>query len=77
MGRAGTKIRDFWKGFWRDQRGAFGFLTVIFVPVLIGFAALAIDMSYAYWTRAQLQHAASAAALELVPESDDERTGDD
>ncbi len=35
----------------------------IFLPVLVVIAALVIDMGYAYWTRTQLQHAASAAAL--------------
>ncbi len=35
----------------------------ITLPALVAFSALAIDMSYAYWTRTQLQHAASAAAL--------------
>ncbi len=71
MGRAGMKTRDFCRGFWRDQRGAFAVMFVVLLPVLIGFSALAIDMSYAYWTRTQLQHAASAAALAGVLDIDD------
>ena len=47
----------------RDRTGVAAIVMAIFLPVLVGFAALAIDMSYAYWTRTQLQHAASAAAL--------------
>ena len=48
---------------WRDTGGVAAIVMAIFLPVLVGIAALTIDMSYAYWTRTQLQHAASAAAL--------------
>ena len=47
----------------RDTGGVTAVIVAITVPVIVGFAALAIDMSYAYWTRSQLQHTASAAAL--------------
>ena len=48
---------------WRDRDGVAAVIVAITLPVIVSFAALAIDMSYAYWTRTQLQHAASAAAL--------------
>ena len=48
---------------WRDRDGVAAIIVAIMLPVIVGFAALAIDMSYAYWIRTQLQHAASAAAL--------------
>ncbi len=48
---------------WRDTGGVVAIVMAIFLPVLVGIAALVIDMGYAYWTRTQLQHAASAAAL--------------
>ncbi len=48
---------------WHDQAGISAIVLAIFLPALVAFTALAIDMSYAYWTRTQLQHAASAAAL--------------
>lgn len=47
----------------RDRRGVVAVIVTIMLPVFIGFAALAIDMSYARWTRTELQHTASAAAL--------------
>ena len=48
---------------WRDREGAAALMMAMALPALVAFTALAIDMSYAYWTRTQLQHAASAAAL--------------
>ncbi len=46
-----------------DNSGVIAVIVAILVPAFVALAALAIDMSYAYWTRTQLQHAATAAAL--------------
>ena len=48
---------------WRDRGGVAAVIFAITLPALVAFTALAVDMSYAYWTRTQLQHTASAAAL--------------
>jgi len=47
----------------RDQTGAVAVITAIATVVLIGFAALAIDIGYLYSTRNELQNVADAAAL--------------
>ena len=57
------KKQDRGNSLLRDERGVVAVIVAILVPVFIGFAALAIDMSYARWTRTKLQHTASAAAL--------------
>ena len=54
------------KHFVRDCRGAVLAWVAIWLPVLLGGGALAIDMAYGYWTRDELQVAASAAALASV-----------
>ena len=56
-------IRRVSLAMWRDRDGIAAIVFAIFLPALVAFTALAIDMSYAYWTRTQLQHAASSAAL--------------
>ena len=62
--------------FFRDCRGAILAWVAIWLPVLLGGGALAIDMAYGYWTRDELQVAASAAALasvvKLVDEDEDD-----
>ncbi len=45
------------------RRGAVAFLTLAFMIVLLGFAALTIDVGVMYNARADLQHSADAAAL--------------
>lgn len=47
----------------KDQRGASAIIIAIVLAVLIGFAALAIDVGYLYATRNELQNVADAAAL--------------
>ncbi len=47
----------------QNESGIAAVVVAIFLPVLVAVTALAVDMSYAYWTRTQLQHTASAAAL--------------
>ena len=66
---------SFLKDFHRDQDGAVAAIVAVMLFVLLGFAAAAIDMSYANSTRTELQVTASAAALagvsELVDDNDD------
>lgn len=45
------------------RRGAITAATAVFIPVLLGFAALAVDIGFHCVVRAQLQNAADAAAL--------------
>ena len=56
-------IRRGSQALWRNQNGIAATMMAALLPALVAFSALAIDMSYAYWIRTQLQHAASAAAL--------------
>ena len=62
--------------FLRDQRGAVFVWFAIFLSAILAVAALAIDTSYGFFTRAKLQTVASTAALagvELVePEPENE-----
>ncbi len=46
-----------------NQKGVSAILVAILLPVLIGFAALAIDVGYMYTTKNELQNIADAAAL--------------
>ncbi len=47
----------------RDDRGASAVVVALLLVVFIGFAALVVDMGYAYTVKRQLQAAADAAAL--------------
>lgn len=47
----------------RGQRGVVLIWFALFLPVLIGFIALAVDVSRLYLIRVELQNAADAAAL--------------
>ncbi len=47
----------------KRRRGAAAVMVVVTVPVLIGMAALTVDVAVMYNTRADLQRAADAAAL--------------
>ena len=79
-------IGSFLRVFSREEQGATATIIALSLFVLIGFAALAIDMSYANSTRTELQVTASAAALagvqqivdsngDGVVDNDDYRTG--
>ncbi len=52
----------FLKRFHSDEDGAIALMFALFLVVLVGFAALAIDMGYSFATRTDLQVTASAAA---------------
>jgi Flp pilus assembly protein TadG len=47
----------------RDERGAVLVIATVYLPVILGFFTLAVDMSYVYRTRNTLQVTAEAAAL--------------
>jgi len=56
--------------FWRDQRGVAMILVAVMLPVLIGFAVLAIDMSRANGLHNDLQKGVDALALAGAAELD-------
>ncbi|UCI25787.1 TadE/TadG family type IV pilus assembly protein [Mesorhizobium sp. B2-8-5] len=56
--------------FWNDQRGIAMILVAIMLPVLVGFALLAIDMSRANSLHNDLQKGADAMALAAAAELD-------
>ncbi|TPJ89762.1 hypothetical protein FJ434_10120 [Mesorhizobium sp. B2-5-13] len=58
------------RAFWNDQRGVAMILVAIMLPVLIGFALLAIDMSRAYGLHNDLQKGVDALALATAAELD-------
>ena len=47
----------------RDERGAILIITTVYLPVIVGFFTMAVDMSYVLRTRNTLQVTAEAAAL--------------
>ena len=57
------EIRMFSKTLWEDERGAFGVMLTVMLPVFAGFMTLAVDMAYVYTIQDRLQIAADAAAL--------------
>lgn len=50
-------------GFWKDEGGVINVLLVVLLPVLIGIAGIAIDLSALNDQRRYVQHAADAGAL--------------
>ncbi|RUU21386.1 pilus assembly protein [Mesorhizobium sp. M7A.T.Ca.TU.009.01.3.2] len=58
------------RAFWKDQRGVAMILVAIMLPVLIGFALLAIDMSRANGLHNDLQKGVDALALATAAELD-------
>ena len=69
--RFGRKTADCLFRLVRERDGAVFAIFAIFLVILLGFGAYAIDMSYAYTTRNMLQVTASAAALAAAPELPD------
>ena len=57
--------------FLADQDGAIGIVLALLLPILFGFAGLAVDIGHMYAVRSQLKNAADAGALSgaraLVP----------
>ncbi|HTS41737.1 MAG TPA: pilus assembly protein TadG-related protein [Xanthobacteraceae bacterium] len=58
-----TRLKNLLKTLLRDQRGAVLIIVTVYLPVIVGFFTLAVDMSYVYRTRSLLQATADAAAL--------------
>ncbi|RUY97763.1 MULTISPECIES: pilus assembly protein TadG-related protein [unclassified Mesorhizobium] len=58
------------RAFWNDQRGIAMILVAIMLPVLVGFALLAIDMSRANGLHNDMQKGADAYALAMAAELD-------
>jgi len=56
-------IVDRWRALARDERGANAVLIVFLLVPMMGFGALALDISAQHAERTQLQNAADAAAL--------------
>jgi len=57
------QTRTFLTALWKDERGAFGVMLTVMLPVFAGFMTLAVDMAYIYTIQDNLQIAADAAAL--------------
>jgi Flp pilus assembly protein TadG len=55
--------RPYIKKLLRDESGAILIITTVYLPVIVGFFTMAVDMSYVYRTRNTLQVTADAAAL--------------
>ena len=57
--------------FLADQDGAIGVVIALLLPILFGFAGLAVDIGHSYAVKSQLKNAADAGALRgaraLVP----------
>ncbi len=62
-----------------DQDGAIGIVIALLLPVLIGFAGLAVDIGHMYAVNSQLKNAADAGALAgargLVPYKETQEGG--
>ncbi len=57
------KIWNDCKSLWKDQKGAYLVLVASLLPLLFGFAGLAVDLGNFHAHTAKLQHASDAAAL--------------
>ncbi len=58
----------------RGERGAILPLMAIMLMVLIGAAAMAVDLGWLFWQSIEIQHGADAAALSGVIYEPDQRT---
>lgn len=58
-----------------QQRGAVALMTALFMPVVVGAAALAIDLAYVHVVHLEMQNDADAAALSGAHELVDSATG--
>src|ERR1700674_1085559 len=61
-----SEFRRFFRNLRRDQRGAILMITTVYMPVIVGFFSLAVDMSYVYRSLTMLQSTADAAALAAI-----------
>ncbi|MCG2621614.1 Tad domain-containing protein [Arthrobacter sp. I2-34] len=58
------------------ERGSSAILVALLMTVLLGFAALAVDVGAMYWEKAQLQNGADAAALAIAEDCANGSCGD-
>ena len=58
-----TARQDFFSRLLRDRSGNFGMMTAILLPVLVGGAGIALDLTNMMMTKTQMQEAADSAAL--------------
>lgn len=63
------KRKNILKRLFNDERGAVLLITTVYMPVIVGFLSLAVDMSYVYRSISMLQSAADAAALSAVDDA--------
>ena len=56
-------IQRRWRSFLVDQDGAVGIVIALLLPILFGFAGLAVDKGHEHAVRSQLKNAADAGAL--------------
>jgi Flp pilus assembly protein TadG len=61
--KAAVSRRSFWTGFLRDRRGVVGVAVAVFLPVLVGFAGIGIEVGLWFAIQRQNQSAADAAAI--------------
>ncbi len=62
-------LRNHLKRLFGDERGAVLLITTVYMPVIVGFFSLAVDMSYVYRSVSMLQSTADAAALAAVDDA--------
>jgi Flp pilus assembly protein TadG len=63
LSEAEVSRRSFWAGFLRDRRGVVGVAVAVFLPVLVGFAGIGIEVGLWFAVQRQNQSAADAAAI--------------
>jgi Flp pilus assembly protein TadG len=68
LSEAEVSRRSFWTGFLRDRRGVVGVAVAVFLPVLIGFAGIGIEVGLWFAVQRQNQSAADAAAISAALE---------
>ena len=55
-----------WKRFSSSQKGNTSIVVALMMVVLLGFAAISVDVGRLYWEKAQLQNGADAGALAVA-----------
>jgi len=63
MSEAATSAHDIPARFWRDRRGAVAAAVAALLPVLVGFAEIAVEIGLWFAVQRQNQSAADAAAI--------------
>ncbi len=63
MSHLHLRFTNFFRGFVDDDSGGVLVMTILLLPIMIGFAALVLDVGMLYGNRRALQNTADAAAL--------------